>query len=99
MDKLHDELFFLTGFMLNSARGLYEEKPEYGIFRLMDASTRLLNIMQAHALTDEFLDDVTDMLNEEISSSMDDVRQRETLEKIVALFTAEMQKRLNESIE
>ena len=96
MDKLKEELFYLTGFLLSSARGLYDEPAEYGIFRLMDAATRLVNIMDSHDLSDAFLSEIGDQLNEEISGSMDDVRQRETLERVVRLFSEEMQRRINE---
>lgn len=91
MDDLKEDLFYLIGYLVTSARGLYDEPPEYGIFRLIDATTRLLKIMDDCGLADEFLIHFNHMLEEEIAGSMDDTRQKETLDRSAALFQVQFQ--------
>lgn len=92
---LKDDLFFLVAYMLTSARGLYEEPPDYGIFRLLDASGRLLEIMEDHGLSDPFLAQLKDVVDGERDGSMDNQRQRQRLEACVQDIAKEMKQRLS----
>lgn len=42
---LDDGLFDLIGYLLTSARGLFDEPVEYGPFRLVEAVSRLCGLM------------------------------------------------------
>jgi hypothetical protein len=44
-DTLSRGLFDLVGYMLTSARGLVDEPPLYGPFRLIDGASRLCEIL------------------------------------------------------
>jgi hypothetical protein len=94
-NKLQEDLFYLLGYLLSSARGLYEEPADYGIFRLMDAATRLLGIMDEHDLNDAFLSNLKNILDEEVAGNMDETRQKETLERVVLMVATEIQNKLN----
>lgn len=97
MDKavLQEELFHLTAYLITSARGLYEEPADYGVFRLLDAAGRLLEIMEDNGLLDDpFLGELKQMVDEERAGSMDDERQRRSLDEMVQRIAAEMRRRL-----
>jgi hypothetical protein len=97
MDKavLQEELFHLTAYLITSARGLYEEPADYGVFRLLDAAGRLLEIMEDNGLLDDpFLGELKQMVDEERAGSMDDERQRQSLDEMVQRIAAEMRRRL-----
>lgn len=97
MDKaiLQEELFHLTAYLITSARGLYEEPAEYGVFRLLDAAGRLLEIMESSDLLDDpFLVELKRLVDEERAGSMDEERQRERLDDMVQRIAAEMRRRL-----
>ena len=51
---MRDDLFLLLGYLLTSARGLADEPKGYGPFRLLDATGRLLEIMEEHGMGDDF---------------------------------------------
>ncbi len=93
-ETLREDLFNLIGFMLSSTHGLYNEPAEYGIYRLMDATGRLLSIMDAHGLSDDFLKYLSQEIEEEITGSMDNDRQKETISRITLQYAAELQRRL-----
>jgi hypothetical protein len=92
--QLQEDLFYLVGFLLSSAHGLYSEPAEYGVFRLMDTAGRLLEIMERHGLSDEFLQRLQGEIDEEKSGSMDDDRQKETINELVVEYTQELQRRI-----
>ncbi len=95
-DKLQDDLFFLISYLITSARGLYDEPADYGVFRLLDTAGRLMELMDAHGLMDDtFFPDLKTRIAEEVEGSMDSGRQRERLDELLKLVTAEMQKRLD----
>jgi hypothetical protein len=99
MDKnnqtpLKEELFHLAAYMITSARGLYDEPTDYGIFRLLDSSGRLLAIMESQGFLDLFLADLKKMVDEEREGNMDYERQRERLDKAVLNIARELQTRL-----
>jgi hypothetical protein len=80
--------------MITSARGLYDEPTDYGIFRLLDSSGRLLAIMESQGFLDLFLADLKKMVDEEREGNMDYEGQRERLDKAVLNIARELQTRL-----
>lgn len=47
---LSDELAELAGFLVVSARGLMQEPAHYGPFRLIDAASRLVAVLERNGL-------------------------------------------------
>jgi hypothetical protein len=92
--ELKEELFQLVAYMITSARGLYDEPADYGIFRLLDSSGRLLAIMESQGLTDPFLLDLKKLVDEEREGNMDYDGQRDRLDKVVMDIAREMQNHL-----
>jgi len=93
--KLQDDLFLLIAYLISSAHGLYDEPTEYGIYRLLDATGRLLDIMKSNNLLDDAtLQELKNQISDEIADSMDSQRQRERLEGMLALISEEMSRRL-----
>jgi len=72
-----------------------DEPADYGVFRLLDATGRLLEIMEANGLTDEYLATLKQQIDEEREGSMDEARQRQRLEQVVLEMANEMEKRLS----
>ena len=95
--ELKAELFSLIAYMITSARGLYDEPPDYGTFRLLDASGRLLEIMQTAGWLDPFLARLKEQVDEEREGEMDDARQHQRLDQWVVEIAHEMQQRLTTS--
>jgi hypothetical protein len=56
------EIFNLICYMITSARNLVEETKMYGPFRLIDASSRLIEILEKEDLSSSFLDKVRDSI-------------------------------------
>jgi hypothetical protein len=94
MDELRAELFYLISFMITSASGLYNEPPDYGSFRLLDASGRLLAVMQSAGWLDPFLSRLKDEIDAERSGSMDPERQRQNIERWVLELAGELRRRV-----
>ena len=93
--ELKNDLFYLIAYLITSARGLLDEPAEYGIYRLMDTTGRLLEIMEANQLMDDpFLQDLKNRISEEMAGSMDSQRQREKLDELLEMVSAEMNQRL-----
>lgn len=92
--NVKEELFNLVAYMLTSARGLYDEPPDYGPFRLLDASGRLLEIMNASGELDPFLTRLKEEIDLEREGSMDDDRQRQNLERWVLEVAQELRLRV-----
>lgn len=92
--ELKEELFQLVAYMITSARGLYDEPADYGIFRLLDSSGRLLAIMESQGLTDPFHIDLKKLVDEEREGNMDYDGQRDRLDKAVMDIAREMQNHL-----
>lgn len=92
-NPLKDELFYLVSYLITSARGLYDEPADYGIFRLLDTAGRLLAIMESQGLSDLFLAELKKMVDEEREGNMDNERQRSRLDAAVLKITQEMQSR------
>ena len=88
-----DELLFTIAYMLTSALGLYGEPAEYGVFRLIDSAARILDIMEAHDVSDPYIAGLKHCLDDEREAGMNSVRLRQSLERIVAEIAVELQKR------
>jgi hypothetical protein len=93
-EALREDLFNLIGFLLSSTHGLYNEPADYGIFRLIDATGRLLSIMEAHGISDDFLKNLNQEITDEMAGSMDSDRQKETVSRITLKYADELQRRL-----
>lgn len=89
-----EELFNLVAYMLTSARGLYDEPPDYGSFRLLDAAGRLLEIMSHSSELDPFLARLKQEIDQEREGSMDEARQRQNLERWVIEIAKELRRRV-----
>ncbi|MCX7976140.1 MAG: DUF6092 family protein [Bellilinea sp.] len=94
-EQFQEEIFHLLAFMLTSARGLYEEPADYGVFRLLDSAGRLLEILQNQALlSDPFLLSLKEKIDAEREASMDNERQQRVLDELILSISEEMQRRL-----
>ena len=88
-----EEYFNLIAYMITSARNLYDEPPDYGAFRLLDAAGRLLEILGASGELDPFLARLKEEIDAERQGSMDDARQRQNLERWVMTLANELRRR------
>jgi len=61
---LSEGLFLLVGYLLTSARGLYDEPQDYGPFRLIEAAARLIEAMEEAGLSDPYLAQLRGKLDE-----------------------------------
>ncbi|MFQ6033919.1 MAG: DUF6092 family protein [Candidatus Bipolaricaulia bacterium] len=57
-------MFKLLCYMVSSARGLVRETKLYGPFRLIDAGSRLIEILEREGASDRFLSGVRTMIEE-----------------------------------
>ena len=57
-DKLEKEIFELICYIVVSARNLDQETKMYGPFRLVDAASKLIEILEKNGIYDEFLSQV-----------------------------------------
>lgn len=93
--ELKNDLFYLIAYLITSARGLLDEPAEYGIYRLLDTTGRLLEILEANQLMDDpFLQDLKNRISEEMAGSMNSQRQREKLDELLEMVTMEINRRL-----
>ncbi len=53
--RLEQEVFELVGYMVTSGRNLIDETPLYGPFRLVDAASRLVSILEKGGVTSDRL--------------------------------------------
>ncbi len=83
----------LVSYIITSARGLYDEPDNYGIFRLIDSAGRLLAIMESAGMSDDFIASLREQIDEERESSMDDDAQKRHLDAMVLKIARELQKR------
>ena len=63
-DALYRGLFELVGYMLTSARGLIDEPPLYGPFRLVDGVSRLCGHMDEEAGYGDFFTTLKNKIDE-----------------------------------
>ncbi|MHC1770131.1 MAG: DUF6092 family protein [Flexilinea sp.] len=80
---LKNDLILLVSFLLTSARGLYDEPADYGTFRLIDSAGRLLQIMESHGMSDEFLNRLKQNIDEEREGNMDQSNRLDHLDQMI----------------
>jgi hypothetical protein len=93
-EKLRGDLVHLVGYLLTSAHGLYDEPAGYGPFRLLDAAGRLLAAMEAAGLSDPFLTELRQAIDDQRFSSSDDEELRAFLDQACLRFAAELKERV-----
>lgn len=91
------DLFLLLGFMLSSARGLYDEPPGYGPIRLMDAARRLLTAMSKQSMLDPYLQRLQAALEEACAGTGSDDELRQHLDRLLAEYAVELGSRMADS--
>jgi hypothetical protein len=94
-DSLRDDLLSLVGFLLTSAQGLNHEPIDYGTFRLLDASGRVLEIMQKYDLGDEFTAQLQAQIDEKRFGSMSSESLEPFLQHVILQYAAEIKRRLD----
>ncbi len=94
--ELKEELFNLIAYMITSARGLYDEPNDYGTFRLIDSAGRLLAIMESQGLSDPFLAELRQSVDEEREGNMDPDRQSDRLDQLVLKLADELLNRFEQ---
>lgn len=62
----------LAGFMVTSARGLLDEPPGYGPFRLIDSARRMIMVLESEGLSSDELDRLKERINEGESKGLED---------------------------
>jgi len=94
-DELSKKLFDLVGYMLTSARGLVDEPPLYGPFRLLDGVSRLCDILTQEGSEDEpFYKDLKTKIDERKYSVMSDTDSFiDLMDELVLDFTSKLKKR------
>lgn len=96
MDKesLKEDFYYLIGYMLTSANGLYKEPADYGVIRLLDTTERLISILEDHNIADHFLLHLRDELKEEKEGAMDNERRKVMIRRLVMEYTEELEHHL-----
>jgi len=85
---LYQGLFELIGYMLTSARGLVDEPPLYGPFRLLDGVSRLCALLEKEKVLVPFSTQLRDMIDERKFSVMTDEEEFVALmDELVVLYT------------
>lgn len=90
---LRRDLFLLLGYLLTSARGLFDEPKGYGPFRLVDTAGRLLEIMDAHGLGDAFLGELHEDVAAERFGNSDDDELLAALDALCTRYATELKAR------
>jgi hypothetical protein len=88
---LKNDLILLVSFLLTSARGLYDEPADYGTFRLIDSAGRLLQIMESHGMSDEFLNRLKQNIDEEREGNMDQSNRLDHLDQMILEIVQQIQ--------
>jgi len=91
---LQQDLFLFLGYLLSSAHGLYGEPQGYGPFRLLDASRRLLGVMDAHGLSDPYLKELCQALEDAVTGTAGDEELRRIADGLVLRYAEELKTRL-----
>ncbi len=92
---LQRDLFLLAGYLLASARGLYDEPAGYGPFRLLDAARRLVALMAEHGLGDPYIAALEAELERACTSTASDAELRELADRLVLGYAEELDRRLS----
>jgi len=92
-DKLKNDSFNLLAFLVTSARNCVEEPKLYGSLRLIDAASRLIEILEEVNMADEFFVEVGRRINE-AKSLMDDKGEfTDFLDVLILDFVDRLKKR------
>lgn len=91
---LREDLFLLVGYLLTSARGLYDEPASYGPFRLLDAAARLIEATHRAGLADPYLTQLRRTLDAERLGSSSDQALKATTDSLCLEYAAELSRRL-----
>jgi hypothetical protein len=77
-ERLQERFTELASYLVTSARGLLDEPPEYGPFRLIQATHHVVKLLAEEGLSSEILDSVGRRIADVESSAMgqdpDDLR-------------------------
>jgi hypothetical protein len=88
---LEDKIFELVSYMVVSARNLIDETPQYGPFRLVDAVSRLVEILENMELSSSRLDTLRAQIEEgKVSVMAGEEEFREFLESLVSFLVKEI---------
>ena len=93
MDKkaLEEKIFELVSYMVVSARNLLDETPQYGPFRLVDAVSRLVEILENMELSSGRLNTLRSQIEEgKVSVMAGEEEFREFLESLVSFLVKEI---------
>ena len=74
-DEFEDQVFGLIGYMITSGRNLLDETPLYGPFRLVDAASRLIGLLEDKDAASERLSSVRQQIDGGKYSVMSDVEE------------------------
>lgn len=73
--KLEERVFELVGYMVTSGRNLLTETPLYGPFRLVDAASRLISILEEEGVGSDRLQAMRTEIDAGKYSVMSDVEE------------------------
>ncbi len=76
--KLEERVFELIGYMVTSGRNLLTETPLYGPFRLVDAASRLISILEEEGVGSDRLQAMRTEIDAGKYSVMSDVEEFES---------------------
>jgi hypothetical protein len=76
--KLEERVFELVGYMVTSGRNLLTETPLYGPFRLVDAASRLISILEEEGVGSDRLQAMRTEIDAGKYSVMSDVKKFES---------------------
>ncbi len=76
--KLEERVFELVGYMVTSGRNLLTETPLYGPFRLVDAASRLISILEEEGVESDRLQAMRTEIDAGKYSVMSDVEEFES---------------------
>jgi len=76
--KLEERVFELVGYMVTSGRNLLTETPLYGPFRLVDAASRLISILEEEGVGSDRLQAMRTEIDAGKYSVMSDVEEFES---------------------
>ncbi|MCK4411550.1 hypothetical protein KAV67_04610 [Candidatus Bipolaricaulota bacterium] len=76
--KLEERVFELVGYMVTSGRNLLNETPLYGPFRLVDAASRLISILEEEGVGSDRLQAMRTEIDAGKYSVMSDVEEFES---------------------
>ncbi len=92
---LREDLFLLVGYLLTSARGLYDEPAGYGPFRLLDAAARLIEATHRAGLADPYLTQLRQTLDVERLGSGSDQALKAAADALCLAYAAELSRRFS----